>query len=461
MSIRRRLLLVLVLSGAVVTGAVYAVFRLWASSDAARIEEAETALRDVAEAVAADVAARGDEEPRRALERSVAAALAGARRGMAGLCDGSGTAMARRPRGRQDLARPVQLPPEHAAAVDAACASERSKTVPRVGRMRGETLVIAVATSGGTRAWAAMPVQTREGIPMPWKVGGAALALATIALVAIAIDAMMALRRGAEDLDRSLEALGGDLGAKVEIPRAEELAGIAEGLRRMAQRLSEANARERDLSQSLAHEQRLAALGRVAAGVAHEVRNPLAGMKLRLDLMKRTAGLPTEVGEDVDACLGEIARLDRLVRTILGAARREPQIRSEVALGALIDGRAYGDRVVREGDATVATDPDLLAQIVDNLVRNALEASAGEVRIEIAERATGGGRAAVEVAVVDDGPGVPPERAAELFEPFFTTRSEGTGLGLFISRSLARALGGTLDYHRDGDRTRFSLILPR
>lgn len=458
MSIRRRLLFVLVLSGAVLTGAVFAVARLWASGDAARIDATESTLEEVAEGIASELAQRPSEpgEARRHLERTLRAVLSGARRATAGTCEEPIVAF--RAKGREGT-RTAAMPADHAAAIAEACAAADGETLHRRVRVRQDTLLIAVARSGAAKAWAAMPIRTREGLPMPFKIGGAALGLATIALVLVALDAMFALRRGAEELEGSFEALGADLNAEVATPRAEELARIASGLRRMAARLSESSARERALSERLAHEERLAALGRVAAGVAHEVRNPLAGMKLQLDLMKRAPELAPELREDVETCLQEIERLDRLVRTILGAARRDPAIREGVALGALVDERiaSFGDRVERVGDATIATDPDLLVQIVDNLVRNAVEASpAGEkVRVEIEK--TGGG---VELVVVDRGPGIPEAHSAEMFEPFFTTKGEGTGLGLFISRSLARALKGTLDYARSDGSTRFRLQLP-
>ena len=99
------------------------------------------------------------------------------------------------------------------------------------------------------------------------------------------------LRRGAADLRTALVRLEGDLRAPVPRPRALELREIATGLEAMATHLAEARDRELALEATIARDQRLAALGRVAAGVAHEVRNPLAGMKLRLDLLKRSGEL--------------------------------------------------------------------------------------------------------------------------------------------------------------------------
>lgn len=453
MSIRRRLLLLVVLSGAVLAGAALTIARLVSSSDAARVEAAQAMVDDVAEGIAGELARAPNDphEARKHVERAVASALSGARRVVGGVCGPPFVSL--RPGGRREGARPMPIPPDHASAVMDACRTATGDLSRVKQRIRGETLIITIANAGELRAWAASPVRVREGLPDPMKLVAFGLALATIALVVLTLDALFALERGARSLDKSLDALGGDLSAKVETPRALELARIADGLRRMAARLGDAQDRERALSDKLAHEQRLAALGRVAAGVAHEVRNPLAGMKLRLDLMKRAPELSSELREDVDVCLQEIERLDRLVHTILGAARREPNIREEVALGALVDQRIAGRPVEREGDATVATDPDLLAQVLDNLLRNALEAS-DDVRVVIAPKDE-----RVQLSVIDRGPGVPDEKAAELFEPFFTTKSDGTGLGLFISRSLVRAVGGTLEYRRDGDRTHFVITI--
>jgi signal transduction histidine kinase len=448
-SLRRRLLLIVVLSGAVLAGAAIAIARLIASSDASRMEAAQSMTDDVAEAIAAEAAKAPSDphEARRYLERAVSTALSSARRVVGGVC--APHFMSLRAGARREGVRPMPIPPDHAAAIHEACKGAKTELVHARERIRGETLIISIASAGEARTWAATPIRTREGLPDPWKIAGGVLALATVALVLLTLDAMFALERGARSLDRSLDVLGDDLAASIETPRANELARIAEGLRRLAVRLGEAQQRERALSESLAHEQRLAALGRVAAGVAHEVRNPLAGMKLRLDMMKREPELSAEARDDVEVCISEIDRLNRLVQTILGAAKRDPQVREGVSLGSLVDQRIAGRPIVREGDATISTDPDLLAQVLDNLMRNALEAS-DDVRVAIAQE---GDRA--RIAIIDRGPGVPAEKSAELFEPFFTTKGDGTGLGLFISRSLVRALGGTLEYRRDDDQTHF------
>ncbi|MCA1663764.1 MAG: sensor histidine kinase, partial [Myxococcales bacterium] len=111
-----------------------------------------------------------------------------------------------------------------------------------------------------------------------------------------------------------------------------------------------------------------------------------------------------------------------------------------------------------EGDGDADADAESVARALDNLLRNAVEASPPDTTVDVR---VGDASGAVLVQVEDHGAGVEEARAAELFEPFFTTKAEGTGLGLAICRAIARAHGGDVTYARAGAVTRFSLSLPR
>jgi signal transduction histidine kinase len=205
----------------------------------------------------------------------------------------------------------------------------------------------------------------------------------------------------------------------------------------------------------------------VVAGVAHEVRNPLASIKLRLDLAaRRDAALPEATRAAIDHASSEIMRLDRLVADLLIVSGRAVGTRATLDLGALLRARAEALRpwaALRQiaidvhGGGTAMGDADALARAIDNVLRNAIEASPAGASVEASVEEDGD---RLRVRIADRGEGVVPGRAGEIFEPFFTTKPDGTGLGLAISRAIARAHGGDLVYRREGQVTQLELTLP-
>ena len=203
-----------------------------------------------------------------------------------------------------------------------------------------------------------------------------------------------------------------------------------------------------------ARQLKLAALGRLTANIAHEIRNPLSAITHAADLMREeNRAAPRE--RLVRIIRDNAHRLDRMVRDILELNRRDrvaPEpIRLAPFLATFVDEFAQSEGIVREGfrvqcdgEPIAQFDRVHLHQVLWNLVRNAWRHSgkgAGSVAIRVS---LAGHR--LEVHVVDDGPGVPRELRGQLFEPFFTTFSSGTGLGLYIARELCAANGTTLDY---------------
>ncbi|MFS8066955.1 MAG: sensor histidine kinase [Byssovorax sp.] len=477
MSLRQRLFVVLVLGLSTLVIALVAIGHVFITADDARERAAEAGAEVAAQPLDDALLARApgasaqeiDADQRRVLG-SIVGSNAG---GVGGYCTREGAILAAAAsRARGEARKPGRPPAPHELAPDLReavvrlCREARpgDTAQARVEHPRDVAILAAVPAGEKLAAWFILRVRTRSGREVgSWPVEILLLALAALALVVVAADAMLALRRGAADLRTALVRLEGDLRAPVPRPRALELREIATGLEAMATHLAEARDRERALEATLAGDQRLAALGRVAAGVAHEVRNPLAGMKLRLDLLKRSGELGAESNEDVAACLGEIDRLNRLVESLLSASRSKGGEGVLVDLAALGDERiaraapvaeAAGIRLRRVGTASATTDPDVLAAALDNLLRNAIEASPrGSEVVVYADRADD----APSIAVEDAGPGIPEDRRAELFEPFFTTKPEGTGLGLWISRLLLEGKGASLVYGRDDGRTRMTI----
>jgi signal transduction histidine kinase len=339
-------------------------------------------------------------------------------------------------------------------------ANARAGRVVREVPIDDKTLVLAAEPRAAGYAWTGYLVQPSQFLA-PWRWIVLVLAAATGLLVATTVWGVFAFRRSTSSLHATLVALGKDLSTPVPAPRIAELTGIADGIRRMAaDLLASRRANER--------QERLAALGRVAAGVAHEVRNPLASIKLRLDLTAQATDLSPDHRAAVEAASQEIARLDRLVSDLLLLAGKKMGPLRTVDVGSLVRERAdamapwAARRKVDlrvSGQAAAAIDGASIARAIDNLLRNAIEASPDGAAVDA--RVSDGGGDLVEITVEDAGTGVEPGRAGELFEPFFTTKAEGTGLGLAISRAIARAHGGDVRYARDGGRTRFVMSLPR
>jgi len=214
-----------------------------------------------------------------------------------------------------------------------------------------------------------------------------------------------------------------------------------------------------------ARQLKLAALGRLTANIAHEIRNPLASVTHAAELLHEENRAPAR--ERLIRIIHDNARrLERMVYDVLELNRRDrvqadpirlaPFVESFVEEFAPSEGLPAGAvSLDLQGDPVVECDRVHLNQILWNLVRNAWRHSAkhpGSVRI-LVQRS--GGR--TELHVVDDGSGVPRDLQAQLFEPFFTTFSAGTGLGLYIARELAAANGATLEYIDRGAGADFRL----
>ena len=320
--------------------------------------------------------------------------------------------------------------------------------------------------------------------------------LALAALVFVSFGSYLLRRRIVAPLRRLSAATrrvaSGDLEVRTHASGSDEIAELSRSFDEMAASL----ARERDTVlrafDSLARSDRLATVGQLAAGVAHEVGNPVAAILGYAEVGLRDGALSPRVHEALECVRREALRIRTLVRQLLDLARPEqlalvpcaPRELLEHVAGILEPQKLMRDVELRlsgpEELPHVRTDPRRVEQILINLVENAAHALRGtpapciDLRASIStlpfrrEPARGGGRASFErvrgvvLEVADNGPGIAPEHLDRIFDPFFTTKDpgEGTGLGLWNAHRLTELLDGRLEVRsRPGD-TCFSLILP-
>lgn len=222
---------------------------------------------------------------------------------------------------------------------------------------------------------------------------------------------------------------------------------LAERVKELTEELSEKN-------RQLERRNRLAALGEMAAGIAHEIRNPLGAIKLYASLLKTDVGDRPVAAQTVDKITNGVGRLESIVSQVLYFTReiRANPIQCDLAehiRETIETARARKAEsavaVVADGPASLSAtiDPNLLAQALLNLLINAMDACGESGTVTVRYAASGQRR--VRITVEDTGPGLPKDVIDKVFDPFFTTKDHGTGLGLAIVNRVAEAHDGSIE----------------
>ncbi len=292
-------------------------------------------------------------------------------------------------------------------------------------------------------------------------------ALALLVGVATALYARRVLAPLSAVTDRAKAVARGDLTPRPVVASPDEIGELAQTFEGMVSAIARAN------EQLLAAE-RLATIGKMAAHVTHEIRNPLSSIALNVELLEEEVGAGEPASEAralLLAIKSEVERLSALSQQYLSVARQQPLTLEKEDVGELVQEACDFMRrdLERHGVKTgVEIDPDVepvladeaqIKQALFNLLRNAREAMPGGGAVGVKVRPASGGGA--DVIVEDEGGGVDEETRERMFEPFFTTKGHGTGLGLAITRQIVEAHGGTIacDARPEGG-TRFWIHLP-
>ena len=228
-----------------------------------------------------------------------------------------------------------------------------------------------------------------------------------------------------------------------------------------------------ELLRQLAYNEKMAELGKISAGVVHELNAPLSVIISASQMIMRESGVPDLVLEMIARISSEAQRLSQLTKGLLNFSSHDDTV-GEVDLNLTIDfilnfltyeAARRGVIVLRQFDYSLPMlrlDANLLKQILLNLIMNALQAmenDGGKLLVETTSTESG----SLSFTISDNGPGIPTEALSKIFDRYYTTKKpgEGTGLGLFVTKNLVESMGGTIALtSRNGGGTTFTVTLP-
>ncbi len=256
----------------------------------------------------------------------------------------------------------------------------------------------------------------------------------------------------------------GDLTHPVETDAGGEIGELRDAFNRMQAELRESR-------EALIKSERYAAVGAIAAGIAHEVHNPLTAMKLTVEILQKKAGREGPEAEGLARIADEIDRLALIIEELLTLGRPTPLKTAQTDVAAFLgDVVAFmrrqcdhsGVKVSVQAEGVQACmDPRKMKQVLVNLILNGLQAMPRGGRLTIrAQRAGAQAGGGLRISVTDEGEGIPEEARERLFDLFFSTKEGGTGIGLAISRQIVEEHGGTIDLETGREGTTFHIALP-
>ncbi|RPI20482.1 MAG: HAMP domain-containing protein, partial [Acidobacteria bacterium] len=299
------------------------------------------------------------------------------------------------------------------------------------------------------------------------------------------------ISRPVQSMAEAMQRLArGEYPPKIDVRSNDEIGYLAQNFNKMSEELASAHqllvhsaetlerkvgertAELKNMQDHLIQTEKLAALGKLAAGVAHEINNPLTGILTNSSLMLEDCGEEDARRSDLQTIVDETLRCRKIVKGLLDFARQTPPHKQLINLSEVVEdvlALVRNQAGFRDISVTTRLDPtpcsimadrDQMRQVILNIVLNAAEAMAGRGELEISssvEQKDNG----IRLAIRDNGPGIPDEVKGRIFEPFFTTKSTGTGLGLSIAYGIVERHGGEISITSTwGKGTTVSLTLP-
>jgi signal transduction histidine kinase len=266
----------------------------------------------------------------------------------------------------------------------------------------------------------------------------------------------------------------GDFTHRIPIDSGDEFGDLARSFNDMTARLLDAREKMEETQKKLIQAEKLAQIGRLAATIAHEIRNPLTSIKLNVQKVVEDGRLPALEMEHMAITQEGIVQIEKFIKELLNFTRASDLRRARFPVSQILDEslkvmagcfqekKVAVEKRLEDGLPEVLVDGDKMRQVFVNLIRNAWEAVGEGGRIKIAASLSGEGAARrIRVRVSDNGCGIPEKDWENIFEPFVTTKSSGFGLGLANARKIVEQHGGTIRVARKrSPGTAFEVLIP-
>ena len=348
----------------------------------------------------------------------------------------------------------------------------RSQEEERDAYLHGQQLV-AMVNSMIARASAGLAETTKRSLKNLEKTRMILyLLLLTVPILSVIFSLIMIpnITKPLQVLLKAIQSLKtGNLNFRIKAPLKDEFGEIASAFNEVTQTLKEH-------IQEMQRTEQMAACGQIAAGLAHEIKNPLAGIKVAVEVLSDESNLAPEYQDTLSKVIAEIKRIELLIKSLLDFARPPKPQFMKVDLNSLLEAslafmtknsnnsRAHSRPIEIVKDLKydlpeIHADPQQVRQVLINLLLNAKEAMphGGTIRVRTNQNSAG----EVEVSISDTGRGISQETMDKIFQPFFTTKPKGTGLGLAISKQLVEQQGGSITVkNNSGGGADFNIRIP-